>query len=92
MTEKKRIQLGKRKSAILTDIRRQFGIDFPQSVVFANHHSDAHNMMLFGRAVAVDPKGKPEEPAGPSGRRFILEMPGIGKGVNIRCYRRRELV
>jgi HAD superfamily phosphoserine phosphatase-like hydrolase len=45
---------GKRKRRILEEARESLDIDFTESIVFANHHSDAHHMELFGHAVAVN--------------------------------------
>jgi phosphoserine phosphatase len=58
---------GIRKRAILEDVRQDLDIDFSQSVVFANHHSDFHHMSLFGKAVAVNPTGKLRKLAAASG-------------------------
>jgi phosphoserine phosphatase len=58
---------GRRKSAILQEAGQELEIDFSQSVVFANHHSDVHHMRLFGKAVAVNPTGKLKRLATASG-------------------------
>jgi len=51
---------GEAKQILLLRAQRQLQIDFSASVVFANHHSDAAHMELFGRAVAVNPGRKLE--------------------------------
>ncbi len=51
---------GEAKKALLLRAQPQLQIDFSASVVFANHHSDAVHMELFGRAVAVNPGRKLE--------------------------------
>jgi len=45
--------LGKRE--MLLTLHEQTEIDFSSSVAFANHHSDAHHLELFGKPVAVNP-------------------------------------
>ena len=52
---------GERKTAILQQLQQELDIDFDQSVVFANHHTDAHHMALFGQAVAVNPTPRLEQ-------------------------------
>ncbi len=44
-----------RKKTYLLELAPQLDIDFSQSVVFANHHTDALHMELFGEVVAVNP-------------------------------------
>ncbi|GAB4339535.1 MAG: hypothetical protein Kow0037_24670 [Calditrichia bacterium] len=46
---------GTRKTDILRDFQKKNPINFKESIVFANHHSDYDHMKLFGRAVAVNP-------------------------------------
>ncbi len=46
---------GKRKTLLLQQLQPKLEIDFARSIVFANHHTDAHHMRLFGEAVAVNP-------------------------------------
>ena len=45
---------GREKRQILLSIASQLGIQFHDSIVFANHASDASHMSLFGEAVAVN--------------------------------------
>jgi len=45
--------LGKRD--MLLDLHARTEIDFSSSLAFANHHSDAHHLELFGKPVAVNP-------------------------------------
>jgi HAD superfamily phosphoserine phosphatase-like hydrolase len=49
---------GERKTFILKELSKKYGIDFQNSMVFANHHSDFHHMELFGKAIAVNPTAK----------------------------------
>ncbi len=49
---------GKRKTRLLQALEDQLKIDFEDSIVFANHHSDIDHMLLFGKATAVNPTGK----------------------------------
>lgn len=49
---------GEAKKNLLLRAQPQLQIEFSASVVFANHHSDAAHMELFGRAVAVNPGRK----------------------------------
>ncbi len=49
---------GERKTIILKALAQKLSIDFTQSIVFANHHSDYHHMLLFGEAVAVNPTAR----------------------------------
>lgn len=49
---------GDRKTRLLLRYREARKIDFQRSIVFANHHSDAHHLRLFGEAVAVNPTPK----------------------------------
>lgn len=51
---------GEAKKNLLLRAQPQLQIDFAGSVVYANHHSDAAHMELFGRAVAVNPDRKLE--------------------------------
>jgi len=46
------------KATILQRLADEQDIDFRQSIVFANHHSDIAHMELFGAAVAVNPTRK----------------------------------
>ncbi len=49
---------GQRKTLLLQQRKNHLDLDFQQSVVFANHHSDTDHMSLFGEAVAVNPTAK----------------------------------
>ncbi len=49
---------GLRKTLLMKQTIRQLGIDPQQSLVFANHYSDADHMQLFGTAYAVNPDRK----------------------------------
>jgi HAD superfamily hydrolase (TIGR01490 family) len=49
---------GRRKTAILKSVQKELTMEFSDSVVFANHHSDIDHMKLFGRAVAINPDRK----------------------------------
>lgn len=49
---------GDRKRMILETVRADLDIDFAESTVFANHHTDIDHMTMFGRAVAVNPTPK----------------------------------
>ena len=55
---------GQRKKEILLRLQDELDINFRESAVFANHHSDAPHMELFGEAVAVNPTPKLREIAG----------------------------
>ena len=46
---------GIRKTQILEKLQTELEIDFGESIVFANHHTDADHMKLFGEVVAVNP-------------------------------------
>lgn len=46
---------GIRKKMILQRASKALALNFRESVVFANHHSDIAHMALFGRPVAVNP-------------------------------------
>ncbi|RQW04975.1 MAG: hypothetical protein EH225_05100 [Calditrichaeota bacterium] len=46
---------GERKKELLLNLEKKIGINFLQSVVFANHHADVAHMKLFGKVVAVNP-------------------------------------
>ncbi len=46
---------GIRKKKILLGLQDKLQIDFPASIVFANHRADIVHMKLFGTAVAVNP-------------------------------------
>lgn len=46
------------KREVLLQFQAEPEIDFRESVVFANHHSDVYHMELFGKAVAVNPTPK----------------------------------
>jgi HAD superfamily hydrolase (TIGR01490 family) len=49
---------GEFKKQLLLEVKPDLQIDFEQSRVYANHHSDAAHMELFGQAIAVNPTGK----------------------------------
>ncbi len=49
---------GKLKATLLNRLADSLDIDFRQSIVFANHHSDIAHMELFGTAVTVNPTRK----------------------------------
>jgi HAD superfamily phosphoserine phosphatase-like hydrolase len=49
---------GERKSILLKGLANKHAINFEESIVFANHHSDFHHMELFGKAIAVNPTKK----------------------------------
>ena len=49
---------GQRKVQILQGLQTKLDIDFQNSIVFANHHSDVPHMLLFGEAVAVNPTSR----------------------------------
>ena len=49
---------GERKKSILLGLAEKEALDFRRSVVFADHPSDISHLALFGRPVAVNPKGK----------------------------------
>lgn len=46
---------GQRKKEILLKLQEKLNLRFRESAVFANHHSDAHHMELFGEVIAVNP-------------------------------------
>jgi HAD superfamily hydrolase (TIGR01490 family) len=46
---------GPGKRDMLLALHAQNEIDFSSSLAFANHHSDAHHLELFGKPVAVNP-------------------------------------
>ncbi len=46
---------GEGKTHLLLEQAVSLGIDFPASVAYANHRSDADHLALFGTAVAVNP-------------------------------------
>jgi putative phosphoserine phosphatase/1-acylglycerol-3-phosphate O-acyltransferase len=46
---------GERKKIILEDLGSSLPLNFKNSIVFANHHSDVDHMLLFGTPVAVNP-------------------------------------
>ena len=46
---------GKRKRTILESLEKKLELDFKASIVFANHYTDVHHMILFGKVVAVNP-------------------------------------
>ncbi len=52
---------GKRKTLLLLQAQKIWKIDFPDSIVFANHDADIDHMLLFGEAVAVNPTKKLRE-------------------------------
>ena len=52
---------GHRKTQLLQAISHNIGLDFKQSIVFANHDSDIDHMKLFGTAIAVNPRPKLKE-------------------------------
>jgi HAD superfamily phosphoserine phosphatase-like hydrolase len=47
---------GQAKTRLLERQRRELGLDFSRSVVYANDSSDADHMRMFGTAVAVTPR------------------------------------
>jgi len=49
---------GKRKSILIKKFSHIWKISLHDSIVFANHHSDADHMELFGQAVVVNPTKK----------------------------------
>ncbi len=49
---------GERKTQLLHELQNRLQIDYPKSIVFANHHADFHHMKLFDRAVVVNPTTK----------------------------------
>jgi len=52
---------GENKTHLLQMRQNDWNIPFSESVVFANHHSDADHMRLFGTAVAVNPTPRLQE-------------------------------
>jgi HAD superfamily phosphoserine phosphatase-like hydrolase len=46
---------GKGKTQLLAGLQPHLDLDFENSVVFANHHSDADHLARFGKSVAVNP-------------------------------------
>jgi phosphoserine phosphatase len=46
------------KREVLLQFQPQLEINFQESTVFANHHSDVYHMEFFGKAVAVNPTTK----------------------------------
>jgi len=46
---------GERKKQLLVATQKETQIDFDESIVYANHHSDAIHMEMFCKAVAVNP-------------------------------------
>jgi len=52
---------GVEKKKILQELKVELQIDFQESLVFANHHSDAEHMELFGHPVAVNPTRRLKE-------------------------------
>jgi HAD superfamily phosphoserine phosphatase-like hydrolase len=52
------------KKEVLLQFQPELEIDFQESIVFANHHSDVYHMELFGKAVAVNPTSRLQEIAG----------------------------
>ncbi|GAB4369551.1 MAG: HAD-IB family hydrolase [Calditrichia bacterium] len=55
---------GIHKRHLLEKLSPKLKIEFEKSMVFANHHTDALHMELFGKAVAVNPTPKLEKIAG----------------------------
>lgn len=49
---------GERKRELLLQAKDELEIDFDKSIAFADHDEDVHHMVLFGRAVAVNPMNK----------------------------------
>jgi HAD superfamily phosphoserine phosphatase-like hydrolase len=49
---------GKRKTLLLKKLQKKLDIDFQKSAVFANHSSDIDHMLMFGKAVAINPAKK----------------------------------
>lgn len=49
---------GERKKSILLGLAEKGALDFRRSFAFADHPSDISHLALFGRPVAVNPKGK----------------------------------
>ena len=58
---------GRRKRDILRGIGPGLNLDFSESVVFANHHSDVYHMRLFGEAIAVNPTRRLRKAAAEAG-------------------------
>lgn len=46
---------GPGKRDLLLELHAKRTIDFSSSLAFANHHSDAHHLELFGQPIAVNP-------------------------------------
>lgn len=46
---------GRNKCLLLCRFQEQNAVNFRDSCVFADHYSDAHHMVLFGQATAVNP-------------------------------------
>jgi phosphoserine phosphatase len=49
---------GSRKRDVLCAVADTLAIEFAESVVFANHHSDIPHMELFGHSIAVNPTAR----------------------------------
>jgi len=49
---------GIHKKEILLRFQNEYDMDYKQSSVFANHHSDIYHMELFREAVAINPSKK----------------------------------
>ena len=49
---------GIHKKEILLHFQNEYDMDYEQSSVFANHHSDIYHMELFREAVAINPSKK----------------------------------
>jgi len=58
---------GDRKTQLLQKAAPDIGLDFKQSIVFANHDSDIDHMKLFGTAIVVNPRPKLQEYASKNG-------------------------
>lgn len=67
---------GENKTRLLKMHREEWNISFSESVVFANHHSDADHMRLFGTAVAVNPTSRLQKIAGEEGWTVEWWKPG----------------
>ncbi len=59
------------KRDYLLELAAPLEMDFHQSVVFANHHTDALHMELFGEVVAVNPTPRLESEAQQNGWRIV---------------------
>ncbi len=52
---------GERKTTLMKQAVSELEINLKESIVFANHYTDADHMKLFGQAVAVNPDEKLKE-------------------------------